>query len=384
MPQPLEGIRVLDLTRLLPGAVCTMILVDLGADVIKIEDPTTGDYARWMPPFVEGLGVFFRSSNRGKRSIIIDLKESSGQAVLHKLAQTADVLVEGFRPGVTERLGCDYANLKAINPRLVYCSLSGWGQDGPYADLSGHDLNYVSMTGVQGAAAVPQPLGAQVADIGGAYAGVMGILAALLKRNLTNEGDHLDIALAEAGMLFSIYPWVEAMSSGTRGGEGGLTGGAAFYNIYKTKDERYVALGAIEPKFWSNFCYKVDHTEWIEEYTSPTRQAELKQALTALFATKTASDWDSLLGDADCCFSVVLPPDEIADDPHVWARGTVGVDDLGVPWMRTPIRMMDDHFSVGAAPGYGEHTEAVLRDAGFSAAEIDSLAVSGVIKQLVK
>ena len=175
-----------------------MLLHDLGAEIIKIEDPRGGDYARWMSPLIDGLGVFFRSSNRGKKSIVLDLKSEAGQAVLHKLVETADVLIEGFRPGVTARLGADYDTLRAINPRLVYCSLSGWGQTGPDAQVSGHDLNYIARNGVLGAESNPSTPGSQVADVGGSYVAVMGILAALLKRHQTGYGDYIDVALSEA------------------------------------------------------------------------------------------------------------------------------------------------------------------------------------------
>ena len=185
---PLHATRILDLTRLLPGAVATMLLHDLGAEIIKVEDPHGGDYARLMPPLIDGMGAFFRGSNAGKKSIALDLKSTAGQAALHRLIETADVLIEGFRPGVTARLAADYETLKTINPRLVYCSLSGWGQSGPYAQVSGHDLTYIARNGVLGADLNPRTPGAQVADVGGAYVAVMGILAALLKRERRRRG----------------------------------------------------------------------------------------------------------------------------------------------------------------------------------------------------
>ena len=208
----LHATRVLDLTRLLPGAVCTMLLRDLGAEIIKIEDPQGGDNARLMPPLMEGMGFIFRASNRGKQSVVIDLKTEGGQAVLHRLAETADVLIEGFRPGVTARLGADFETLSAVNPRLVYCSLSGWGQNGPYAKVSGHDLNYIARAGVLGAEQNPRTPGAQVADVGGSYVAVMGILAALLQRLQTGEGAYIDVALSEAAMPLALTAWVEAMA----------------------------------------------------------------------------------------------------------------------------------------------------------------------------
>jgi alpha-methylacyl-CoA racemase len=374
----LSGIKVLDLTRLLPGAIATLLLADMGADVIKLEDPQGGDYARWMPPLVDGLGAFFRASNRNKRSLILNLKDAGGQAALHRIIKTADVLVEGFRPGVTARLHCDYETLRAINPRLVYCSLSGWGQDGPYAEVSGHDLNYVSLGGVQGATRTPHPLGGQIADVGGAYVSIMGILAALFQRERTGKGDFVDASLFEAGMPFAMYPFVESMTTGLPPGKGTLTGGMAFYEVYTSSDGEPLALAAIEPKFWQNFCNTVGHPEWIAPHQDMTQQDELKRQISAMFATKTAAEWDALLRDADCCFTRITPSAKLADDPHIMQRGMAGVDAAGLPWMRSPVRLTSDDFHVGRAPGYGEHTRAVLSEAGFTDVEIEDLFAKGV------
>ncbi len=380
MPKPLDGIRVLDLTRLLPGAICTLLLVDMGAEVIKIEAPNGGDYARWMPPLIDGLGVFFHTSNRGKQSIILNLKDEQGQAILHKLVEFADVLIEGFRPGVMQRLNCDYDTLTAINPKLVYCSLSGWGQDGPYADKSGHDMNYLAQMGILGAMAMPQPLGGQIADVGGAYVGVMGILASLLQRHSTGVGAYVDAALSESALPFGLVAWVEALTSGTSSGDGGLTGGSAFYRVYYSQDRQAMALGAIEPKFWANFCNAVEHPEWLDDYTNPARQGDLIRQLSELFKTKTAKEWDSLLGDVDCCFTLVHPPKSLSDDPHAKARQMVGKDDNGIPWMRSPVRLGDDSIPMDSAPQYGEHTDTILKSIGYSDNELTKLKYAGVIE----
>lgn len=376
----LDGVRILDLTRLLPGAVCTLLLADMGADVIKIEDPQGGDYARWMLPLIEGYGAFFRASNRNKRSIILNLKDERGQTVLHKLVQNADVLIEGFRPGVTARLKCDYETLKAINPRLVYCSLSGWGQTGPYAELSGHDVNYLALYGVQGGMATPQPLGGQIADVGGAYLGVMGITAALYQREKTGTGTYVDVSLAEAALPFGMYRWVEAITLGLSGGKGTLTGGMAFYNVYLSRDGVSLALAAIEAKFWQNFCTAVGHPEWIPVHQDYTEQERLKAELAALFATKTAAEWDALLRHADCCFTPVIAPEKLTDDPQIQARGMAGIGEGGLPWMRSPVHIGDATPVIGTAPGYGEHTRQVLAEAGYSREEITALENTGIIK----
>lgn len=365
MSHPMDGLRVLDLTRLLPGGVCTMMLADLGADVVKIEDPNGGDYARWMGPQIDGQSVFFRMNNRSKRSVIINLKDTAGQERLKTLVKDADVLVEGFRPGVMARLNCDYDTLKAINPRLVFCSLSGWGADGPYAQHGNHDLNYVSVAGLPGGMAQPQVMGGQIADIGGAYIAVSGILAALLRRERTGEGGYVDTSLAESALPFALYSWVEGLTMGVKPGAGTLTGGQACYHVYETQDGRHVSLGALEEKFWTNFCNAVDRPDLIENYLAPSRQTTLIATLTDLFKSKSTADWEAQLGDADCCFTVVKHPQEIADDPHLQARGMLGTFEDGTPWMRSPIRISDsDPHIVNEVPDYGEHTESILSDEG--------------------
>jgi len=376
MTPPLSGIRILDLTRLLPGGVCTMLLAEMGAEVIKIEDPNGGDYARWMPPLVNGVGAFFQATNRGKRSVILNLKDARGQAVLKKLAEAADVLIEGNRPGVMARLNCDYKQLRAVNPRLIYCSLSGWGQDGPYAQKSGHDLNYIATAGILGAMRQPQPLGGQMADVGGALVAVGAILAALFRRERSGEGAYIDASLFESGLLFALEPWVEALTMHAGGSPSGLTGGLACYNTYMTRDGRPVALAALEPKFWANFCHAVGRPDLITDYQSPARQKYLLAEVAGIFALRTADEWDRLLRDVDCCYTAIKTVDALADHPQVQARGAAGLDENGLPWMRSPIRL--DGQSLGTAPGYGEHTRAVLREAGYSAAEIDALCAEGV------
>ncbi len=384
MTKPLEGIRVLDLTRLVPGAVCTLMLADMGADVIKIEDPNGGDYARWMPPLVDGLGVFFRVNNRNKRSVVIDLKHEEGQAVFRRLVAQADVLIEGFRPGVMAKFNADYPHLREVNPRLVYCSLSGWGQDGPYASRSGHDLNYVSISGLTGATLSPQPPGGQMGDIGASYAGVAGVLAALLRRERSGEGGYIDIALSEAALPFVMLQWAEAVAKGVDGGQGTLTGGLACYRIYETADGKYVALAALEPKFWANFCQAVGQESWsTSDYQAADKQPQLIAEVTALFRSKTQAEWCELLDDADCCFSIVNPPKDVHHHPHIQARGMMGVDENGTPWMRSPIHIDGNSATQvpnSPIPQYGEHTRPILREVGYSDEAINRLQSAGVIR----
>ncbi|MYD09114.1 MAG: CoA transferase, partial [Chloroflexi bacterium] len=380
---PLHNTRILDLTRLLPGAVCTLLLRDLGAEIIKVEDPQTGDYARLMPPLIDGMGAFFQASSRGKKSIAINLKSTAGQAVLHRLISSADVLIEGFRPGVTVRLGADYETLSAVNPRLVYCSLSGWGQTGPYAHLSGHDLNYIARNGLLGADLAPATPGAQAADVSGAYVAVMGILAALLQRQQTGEGDCLDVALSEAAMPLALAAWVEAQTTPPNDGFISLRGESASYRVYSCADGEPVALGAVEAKFWANFCRAVEQPEWIAQQFDRRRQPALIDEVAALFKSKTADDWSAVLAGADCCFSRVIAPDQLLDDPQIAARGMVGLDERGVPWMRSPIRLRGDATTrqPAPAPAHGEHTIESLREIGYSPADIERLLADNVIRQ---
>lgn len=380
MTKALDGIVILDLTRLLPGGVCTMMLADMGADVIKVEDPRAGDYARNTPPLVDGMGAFFRTSNRNKRSIIIDLKQAEGQATFYRLVEGADVVIEGFRPDVTERLKVDYETLKAINPRIIYCSLSGWGQTGPYKHLSGHDLNYVALNGVLGSTRTAHPLGGQIADVGGAYVVIMGITAALFKRERTGEGDYLDVALHESAMPFAMYQFVESNVTGLKGGNGTLTGMMAFYEVYESSDNKPMALAAIEPKFWRNFCEAVDKPEWVARHLDLQGQADLKADIADLFKTKTATEWDDLLSDADCCFTLITEPQDLVNDPQVQAREMAGIDENAVPWMRSPVRLTsDDNIQLGDVPQHGEHTGEILAEFGFRDDEIAQLQAAKAI-----
>lgn len=381
MTHPLDGIRVLDLTRLLPGGVATMMLADLGADVIKIEDPAGGDYARWMPPHIDGQSVFFRMNNRSKRSMILNLKDKQGVEVFKSLVKTSDVVIEGFRPGVMARLGCDYDTLTAINPKLIYAALSGWGIDGPYADKSGHDLNYVSIAGLTGAMQTPQVMGGQVADIGGAYIVVAGILAALLRRERTGDGAFVDTSLSESALPFMLYNWVEALSLHTGEGLGGLTGGLACYRIYTSRDNQPVALAALEEKFWTNFCTAVERPDLISGYQKPQRQRYLVVELQEIFATRTAAEWHTALADADCCFSLVNMADEVGNDPHYQAREMLGRFDDGTAWMRSPVRVSSSEPPIeNTIPEYGAHTREILAENGYDMVAIDALIANGIVK----
>ncbi|MFI4952074.1 MAG: CaiB/BaiF CoA transferase family protein, partial [Burkholderiales bacterium] len=269
MSAPLEGIRVLDLSRLLPGAVCTLHLADLGADVVKVEDTGRGDYARSLgiAPGAAGgsasgaVSAFYRMVNRNKRSLALDLKAGAGRDAFLRLAQRADVIVESFRPGVIDRLGVGYANVAAINPRLVYCSITGYGQTGPYRDRPGHDINYLGYAGVLDqtgtADGAPALSNLQVADLlGGAMNAATAILAALFGAARRGRGAHVDIAMTDGALAHNIFALhaIETLGHAQPRGRDLLTGGVPCYGVYATEDSRYLAVGALEAKFWRALC----------------------------------------------------------------------------------------------------------------------------------
>lgn len=381
MTLPLDGIRILDLTRLLPGGVCTMMLADMGASIIKVESPDGGDYARLMPPMAAGQGAIFRATNQGKRSLVLNLKHERGQAVLRRLVETADVLVESFRPGVMARMQCDYDRLRQVNPRLIYCAMTGWGQDGPYAARGGHDLNYASTAGLIGEMNQPQPIGGQVADIGAAYVAAAGILAALFRRERTDEGAFVDSAIFEAALPFAAIPWIEAVTAAHQPAplRGTLTGRNACYNIYTARDGKPVALAALEPKFWDSFCAAVGRPDLVDGYLNPARQPYLLAEIAQIFAQRTADAWADLLIPADCCFSLVNTPEDLLDNPQIRARGLLAVEADGTPILRSPIRLDAEQPDKSAPPDAGEHTPDILREAGLSDDEISDLYSSGII-----
>jgi alpha-methylacyl-CoA racemase len=392
-PPPLDGVRVLDLTRLLPGPFASLALADLGARVDKIEDTGPGDYLRLTPPLMaaaDGGGGdtsgLFLALNRGKRSACLDLKKPSAQAALLRLVERYDVVFEQFRPGVLDRLGLGHAALLARNPRLVVCALTGYGQDGPLARRAGHDLNYLARAGVLGMqgppGAPPQPPGFQLADVGGGLWSVIGILAALQERARTGRGRVVDVAMVEASMGFAVASFGQLASGQTpRRGDEALTGGLAIYNTYETKDGRYVALGALEPKFWMAFCDATGFQADLSAMLPGPHQAALKERLRAVFVARTRAEWEAFARQHDCCLEPVLEPNELEGDEHLRARGLFF--EMDSPWgrirqLRTPLA--DRAATPSPPPRLGEHTDAILREAGLDDAAIAAMRAEGAAK----
>ena len=343
----LDGITVLDLTRLLPGAVATQWLADFGAEVIKIEQPGAGDYAR------RGFGSdeenpIFALTNRGKKSIAVDLKDPSGKERFLHLAKTADVVVEGFRPGVMDRLGIGFEVLRAVNPRLIYAALTGYGSKGKYAMLAGHDINYLALSGVldlmgpeEGA---PSLAGIQIADLaGGSMQMVIGILLALEARHRTGRGQRVDVSMFDGSAALMLVPLAEFRARGKPPERGNdlLSGRFACYQIYAAACGSYVAVGALEPKFWQNLCRALGCEDLIaDQYAPEPRQSEIKARIAAKFLEATAEEWFVHLGTTDCC---VTPVRNLKDAIHDYPAGPIPV------LSETPGR------SGGKAPRLDEH-----------------------------
>lgn len=389
-PLPLRGIKVLDLSRLLPGPFATMVLADLGAQVDKIEDPGGGDYLRHMPPQMEGdpregaraapaQSGMFLAINRNKRSCVLDLKKPEAREALLQMLGSYDVVIDQFRPGVMDRLGLSHAALLEKNPRLVVCAITGYGQDGPLAQRAGHDINYLARAGLLGfmgpADAPPTPPGFQLADVGGALWAVIGVLAALAERGHTGKGKVVDVAMVEASLGFAVASFGLLTAGVTpRRGDEALTGGLAVYGTYATKDGRYVSLGALEPKFWMAFAAAVGLEPDMGALLPGPHQVALKAKVAAIFLEKTRDEWVELSQKVDCCLEPVLEPGELRDDPHHTARGVFF--DLPSPWgalmqMRLPVTPKGRTHT--APPLQGEHTATVLREGGVDPALVAKL-----------
>jgi alpha-methylacyl-CoA racemase len=403
MPGALDGIKILELTRVGPGAFCTMMLADMGAEVLKIEAPPSGKLAGSgaspKPEDARKLATSF--TNRNKKSMTLNLKDPAGQAILRELVKSYDVLVEGFRPGVMQRLGGDYETLKKLNPRLVYCALSGYGQDGPYRDYPAHDLNYLSLAGVanligspEGPPAIPLNI---VADYAGATMhGVAGIMFALFARERTGEGQFVDVSYLDTTIsLLAATPNVRdyfADDVTTARGKGIFGGEYAYYGFYETKDRKMISIGCTEPWLWENLCDAIDRPDLKDcrmkpvDFSAPVteRHGYARAELQSLFLTKTRDQWFDLLTKADVCIGKVYDVPEVFQDPQVRHRqmavdldhpvaGKVTQAGIAVKLSGTPgsIRSF--------APALGQNTEEVLGALGYSAARIAELREKRVV-----
>ncbi|PZS09721.1 MAG: CoA transferase [Solirubrobacterales bacterium] len=396
-PLPLEGLTVLDLSRLLPGGFCSLLLADFGAEVVKVEDTGMGDYIRWSPPHYEGEGdgsarsALFLSLNRGKRSIRLDLKTEPGREVLLRLVERADVLLESFRPGVLHRLGVGYERLRERNPAIVYCAITGYGQSGPARDRSGHDINYLGLGGLLGltgeADGPPVQSAGQIADIGGgALMGAIGILIALRERERSGEGQLVDCSMFDGALSWLALVAAEVLAGVgvRRRGQLPLAGGLTCYRPYRCIDG-YVTLGALEPKFWSAFCRGVEREDLLDHAFDPP-SSPAHRAVEEVLARRTRQQWREFASEHDCCLEPVLDLDEVLASELVAAREMVV--ELVQPGVERPVRQLGLPIKLSRTPGdpgrapapaLGADTDEVLARAGFGPREIGALHESGAV-----
>ena len=388
MSLPLDGIRVLDLSRLLPGGYCSLLLADYGADVLKVEDTGLGDYIRWAPPAYEGVepsaaSALFLSLNRGKRSIRLNLKVREGRDVLLRLVREHDVLLESFRPGVLDRLGVGYERLREENPRLVYCAITGYGQEGPDRDRPGHDMNYLARGGLLGLSGErggpPVPAAGQIADVGGGgLMAAFGILAALHERERSGEGQLVDVSMTRGAQSWLAMVAARHFADGAvpRRGELELAGGLACYRPYACADG-WVTLGALEPKFWHALCAGLGREDLLERHMDQTVAIELE----SIFAARTRAEWAAFDDEHGCCLEPVLDLDEAL------ARAPEAVVEVAQPGAAAPVRLLGPPVGLsrtpadGTRPGppLGADTDAVLAGLGYDAAAIAALKAAGAV-----
>jgi alpha-methylacyl-CoA racemase len=392
---PLSDVRVLDLTRLLPGGFCSLLLADFGADVVKVEDTGMGDYVRWAPPYYgseehQALGTrsaLYLALNRGKRSIRLDLKSEGGREALLRLAKDYDVVLESFRPGVLDRLGCGYDALRETNPRIVYCAITGYGQTGPNTQRAGHDTNYLGLNGLLGLTGEPggRPIqsAGQIADLGGgALMAAFGVMAALRERERSGEGQVVDVSMTDGSLAWLCMVAAQYLCDGAapQRGRGVLSGGIACYRPYEAADG-WVTCGALEAKFWRNFCEGVGRPDLIEkQFAAP--DSDDGEAIAAVFKERTRDEWLAFNDEHDAMIEPILDLDEALDSDLVRERemvvemeqpelGPVRLLGLPVKLTRTP------GDATRPAPALGEHTADVLGAAGFSDDEVAALIESG-------
>lgn len=371
----LNGIRVVDLTRLYPGPYSTLFLSDYGAEVIKIEDKQVGDYLRDMSSDIQDMNARFVALNRGKKSVSLNLKEKEDYNFFLELIKTADILVESFRPGVMERLKLDYKTLKKINKRLIFCSITGFGQTGPYATKAGHDLNYTSLSGLakyqsdfSGRPIVP---GFQISDLaGGSMMAISSILLALYHRERTGKGQHIDVSMLDGtlSLMISLFPDYFSGKEHKPGSER-LTGGLACYNLYETKDNEWISVACLEKKFWDEFCRIMNREEWKSLHLETSDiQNQLKEEISSIFKQEDQSFWIEMFSESDCCVTPVYALEDVIKDPHIKARQLIqeaDVDGESFYYIRKPVYMSEDHHKPEMkAPKRGEHDHIFRQEEG--------------------
>jgi alpha-methylacyl-CoA racemase len=381
---PLEGLKVLDLTRLIPGGYATLIFADLGAEILKVEDTGAGDYSRWIKPTVGGQGVYFSALNRNKKSIKINLKTEEGKEIFKELVKNGyDIVIESFRPGVMDRLGIGYKALKKITHGIIYCAITGYGQNGPKKDKALHDLNCMAVSGVLGITGEDLPPIPGIADTVSSLFSVIAILSAYFSREKNGQGQFIDVSMTEGVVsLFSFHLikyLVDRKLPEVRNTD--FTGKFPSYEIYKTKDRGYVSLAILEEKFWKNFCLAIAREDLIEkQYDSG---AETKEEVANIFKSKTRSEWEQIADEFDFCLEPVLNFKEVPNDPQLKERNLFfELNRRGekIPQVRIPFLMSGlANIPKNPPPLWGENTEEILISLGYDKEKIKSLKENGVL-----
>lgn len=391
---PLANLKILDFSTLLPGPYATLMLADLGADVVRIEAPGRLDLVRLMPPFEAGQSAQHAVLNRSKRSLSLDLKKPGAVEIVKRLVGEYDIVIEQFRPGVMDRLGVGYDALRAVNPRLIYCSLTGYGQTGPYRDRAGHDLNYLALSGILSyagrAGAPPAPLPVQVADVGaGSLHLVVGLLAAVIRRLETGAGGHVDISMFDGALAWNYLGVAHTAVTGDPPAPESLPlNGGIFYDCYRTADNRLLSVGPLEPQFWTGFCAVIGRPDLVERGFDHgrTNQLALKAEIQAALAQKTLAEWTAVFATTDVCVEPVLTTAEAMQHPQTEARAMLTAvprpDGGRQTQVACPIKMTGftpTYRHIGTDPG--AHTRAILAAAGYTAAEIEALFAAGTVTE---
>lgn len=393
MSGPLSSLKVLDFSALLPGPFGTMLLADMGADVLRVESPSRPDMVRMLPPHDAGVSASHAFLNRSKRGIAVDLKNAAGVELIKKLVADYDIVVDQFRPGVMDRLGVGYEALRAINPKLIYCAITGYGQTGPYKDRAGHDMNYLAIAGVLGyngrKSTGPAPVSVQIADVaGGSCHAVMGILAAVIHRTQSGEGQFVDISMTDAAFTLHALTAPPALVADMQPEmEGTQLNGGSFYDCYETQDGRYFSVGGLEPQFFMQFCAAIGRPELAPQgmvMGDPAVVASLKAEIRSEMKKKTYAQWEQVFISIDSCTEPVLSFSEACEHPHIKARDLI----VGVPRPDGSLqRQLGTAIKFSKTPAtfrfigteLGSHTDEILKEHGFNAAQITELRKSGAV-----
>ncbi len=393
MPLPLQGIRILDLSRGITGGFCSQQLADFGAEVIKIENTAGGDTLRYQPPLLEGAGTQFYMVNRNKKSITLNLRPQEGKDIFMKLVKVSDVVIDQFRPGVMERLGLGYEVLKKINPGIIYCSLSAYGMTGTMRDLSGHDLNFRSMSGmlslIRDKNNMPHlsPISIAALAGGGLYA-ALGIMLALHQREKTGQGQLCEVAMVDGALTFMVEALAQWAGTGklAQRGDKAMPGNSAYYNIYRTKDDKYLSLGAIEMKSWEKFCNMMSKTEYVSLQGDMERQEEIYQGIQEVFLTRTRDEWVEFFAGHNVQLTPVLEVDEVANHPQMqerkmirWMKNFKG-SGIDFPLTGIPIKLSNGPEDINVSfPELGQNNNEILFRLGYSDEEITAYKNNGII-----